>query len=122
MSTLDFKRPVQTLDGRSVEIYRTDGGGEYPVHGEIFRPQDNVWMMSCWTADGKSCTGHTEDHSDDLVQISEKVRVHGYMNIYANGKTGSIRPTLAEALEQQVPGVFGSVKTVKIEHMAEVVS
>lgn len=85
MSTgeLDFSKPeeLQTRDGRSVRIYCTDGGGEYPVHGAV----DNghgAWFLRYWKLSGVSVTCAT----CDLVRKPR--RVTGWLNVYGNGRIG----------------------------------
>lgn len=55
MNTTDYIKPgafVRLRDGSKAEIYSTDNGGAYPVHGRVFNPDGTAhvvaWMPSGW--------------------------------------------------------------------------
>lgn len=53
MSEFDPTKPVQTGDGHTVEIYRTDAGGDYPILGAIYGVDGrNRWHEFRWNERG----------------------------------------------------------------------
>lgn len=42
-----------TRDGRTVRIYATDAGGNYPVHGAVWYAGLKEWMPVSWMVDGR---------------------------------------------------------------------
>ncbi len=63
---IDFSKPVQTRDGRSVVIYCTDAPGDFPVHGRI----EGGALPNSWRLDGLIQTGNRTCGSD-IIQTPE---------------------------------------------------
>lgn len=78
---LDFIKPVQTKDGRPVEIVITTARGDYPVRGYI---GDSTVLFS-WLADGRACGAS----NGNLENVPPPKR-YGYVNVYTNGILGSV--------------------------------
>lgn len=75
---IDWTKPVQTRDGRSVRILCTDGCvNEWPIVGYIGKDV----MPTAWRPSG-SVGQPTAKYSGDLINVPEK-RV-AWVNIYAN--------------------------------------
>jgi hypothetical protein len=79
---VDFSKPVQTRDGRPVELVTTNGRGQYHVLGYI----DKNDTFTQWTAEGKFLNEH-ESYAD-LVNVPVK-RV-GWTNITPFGQGSPI--------------------------------
>jgi|GEM_PF-6022307 len=47
---IDKNKTYVTSGGLAVNIYRTDAGGEFPVHGALL--VDQRWTQAAWRADG----------------------------------------------------------------------
>lgn len=50
---ISLNKSYVTKDGRPVRLYAIDAGGEYPVHGAIWREDEQYWESATWTARGK---------------------------------------------------------------------
>lgn len=72
---LDLSKPVQTRDGRSVELLTTNGQGIVPIVGYI----SNYEHISVWYANGLYWNGNNES-INDLVNIPE--RKTAWVNLY----------------------------------------
>lgn len=79
---IDFTKPVQTRDGHRVEIYSTDNGGDYPVHGRIYIVEHDEWNVGTWRRNG-SWNGSEEPNNFDLVNVKEKKQ--RWANVYRQG-------------------------------------
>ena len=62
---IDKNKQYKTRNGLPVEIYATDRGGEYPVHGAILK--DGVWRPESWTIAGIVVMG--SENLGDLIPI-----------------------------------------------------
>jgi hypothetical protein len=85
---VDFSKPVQTRDGRKVEIKFTDGrDSHYPICGYI----EGDTFIQTWTSDGYfSYNRHKSPN--DLVNVPEKPKpkTHKfYVNAYRDSNTGT---------------------------------
>lgn len=90
---VDFTKPLQTRDGRSVTLVTTEGRGEYPVIGYI----DGNDHVQVFTASGKYYSYGSESDSD-LQNVPKKpVEVVKYFNLYDNGDIGVGQDSRAEA-------------------------
>lgn len=74
---IDFSKPVQTRDGRPVEIITTKGRGTYPVLGYA----GDSAILFTWTTDGKLLAANMEEVAVNLVNVPEPVV--GWVNVYA---------------------------------------
>jgi hypothetical protein len=59
MSNIDFTKPVETIDGTSVQIISTEGRGKYPILGYIGNKSQYVtsWMPDGFYLSDKSESG-----------------------------------------------------------------
>jgi len=75
---LNFDLPLQTKNGREVEIWRRDAGGMYPILGAI-RTEQGTLEPARWTVNG-----HTDDDnaSNFLEYKKERIEFTEYANIY----------------------------------------
>ena len=73
---IDQTKKYQTRDGREARVYRTDAGGNYPVHCALLR--DDRWLMGIRTADGRYMM--SEKSLYDLIEVPQThVR---WVNVY----------------------------------------
>lgn len=63
---IDWNKPIQTRDGRPVEILSVKGRGERPVVGYMYVLDDEI---ETWEADGTYC-GDEMKHLD-LVNVPD---------------------------------------------------
>lgn len=75
--TIDFSKPITTLDGRAVRILCTDRASEYPIVGLL---EDNQ-TIEVWTSTGKR---HPSGLNDNLSLINPPVKRRGWVAIYVN--------------------------------------
>lgn len=75
----DFTKPLQTRDGREVEIFKTDLPNGLPVIGIIINSEKNQ-IVCRWAANGR-CAGCSIDC--DLVNVLEK----RWINIYRHSNS-----------------------------------
>lgn len=80
---IDFTKPVQTRDGRKVEIYSTDNGGVYPVHGRMYSITEDAWGVGTWTETGAKFAN--ERSGMDLINVKEKEKKQRWANVYRQG-------------------------------------
>jgi hypothetical protein len=87
---IDFKKPIQTRDGRAVTILSTEGRGLYTAIGYI----GDCSSLETWTPMGRvSLTGGQQD--TDLINVPGKcVR---YLNLYEGYMLCHTYPSRAEA-------------------------
>ena len=74
---IDKTKTYTTSDGYPVEIYRTDGGGDRPVHGAVLI--DGRWLITAWQADGQS---PQRSISSGLVEVKPKLTLEMHINVY----------------------------------------
>lgn len=77
---IDWTKPVQTVDGRQVNIWTTDAKcyGCYTVVGEV--KTSDGWSRVSWTVNGKFNAIHHSAY--DLINIPQR---HTYwLNVYKN--------------------------------------
>ena len=65
---VDKSKKYQTLSGKPVRIYATDGGGAFPVHGAVLN--GDTWHMESWRDNGINLAINVES-KDDLVEVAE---------------------------------------------------
>lgn len=83
MTLLDFERPVQTRDGRLVEIFSITAGGDFPVVGQIVgETRVHRWMLS-----GRFSSLHYTQA--DLVQAPVKRSIDVWLNVFSNGSVSA---------------------------------
>lgn len=66
---IDFTKEITTRDGRAVEIFKEDAGGDYPIIGRI-RGANGA---DAWSKDGKYTSEDMENL--DLINVPEKKKV-----------------------------------------------
>ncbi|MBB6253035.1 hypothetical protein [Nitrospirillum iridis] len=88
----DPTKPVQTRDGRAVEIVYRNVSGEYPLAG-IVTERDGTKRVELWTREGNDFVGQECDSPDDLVNVPEafKGSRRVLINVYANGAMSAHR-------------------------------
>ena len=76
---------LRTRTGGEVRIYEVNGGGVYPLIGAICTKDmlGLTWRTVRWTPEGKVVDGW--NHTDDLVNVSQKMEVSGWVRIYKEG-------------------------------------
>ena len=77
---IDFSKPVQTRDGRKVEIITTNGRGLWTVVGYV----GNEAITRHWRGDGAS---FTERQNFDLINVPEPRMV--YLRAYCDGSVSA---------------------------------
>ena len=79
---IDPSKQYQTRDGRKVRILCVDAKPPYPVVGII---QDDNELPESWDENGKYWQqDYPDGHRVDLVEVPEKRRLVGYVNVYEN--------------------------------------
>ena len=74
----------ETMDGRSVRIYRTDAGTQFPIHGAICLGPDE-WELAQWTKDGLyDPTLSPESEQGSNLKL-KTVTVERWANVYESG-------------------------------------
>lgn len=105
---IDFDKPLQTVSGREVRIYATDGAGEFSVHGAYLKGE---WDSVTWTKDGRF--EGVKESCLDLVNV--KTKRTGWVNVFKTSEDvswcGNIHPSKEEA--ERV--AEEAVATIKIE-------
>ena len=103
--TLDLTKPVQTRDGRKVEIVTTKGREPYPVLGFI----GELSFPTGWSADGAFELGTPSHH--DLINTPEPKRVVDFWaHVYADG-SGKLLASKAG------PDIWGKVERITRVHV-----
>ena len=82
MNQIDHTKCYQTLDGQPVRILCVDAPGDYPVIGYI---DDGVSDPEAWTASGKYFSDSNSPSPEDLVEVREKRRLNGWINVFSDG-------------------------------------
>ena len=100
---IDFTKPVQTKDGRSVRILCTDANSPYPIVGLVNGVSDSEggceYVLS-WTRDGV-ISNVPGDDSVDLVNAPHRVKVK--IIVYTNPDDGGDIVYWAYALVEGCP-------------------
>lgn len=76
--TIDWTKPVQTRDGRSVEIITTKGRENQPVLGYV-ADRTELWS---WFSDGHFLSQRTYS-LNDIVNVPERREL--WLNVYEGG-------------------------------------
>lgn len=77
----DLTKPVETMEGKAVELVLTNARGDYPLKGYIGQNEG----LTSWTADGKYFKGGCIDNYD-LRNVAEKpAEAEYYFNVYKDG-------------------------------------
>lgn len=82
---IDKNKQYRTRDGREVRIYATDGGGEHPVHGSVFYPEEKEWGPEKWTAQG-FWMGDINRRLD-LIEVKPRIQREVWVNVYTTDLT-----------------------------------
>lgn len=114
---IDLTKPVQTRDGRPVEILRLNRvHPSYPVVALVTQPdgrQDTATYTAqgdTYTAQGDTYINSASPHPNDLVNVPPKVVSEAYLNIYSTGVVGAKFTTKAAAQREASPGAIGIIK------------
>lgn len=84
---IDINKKYRTRDGREVRIYATDAGGKQPVHG-AYLSKEGAWKVTYWKEEGMWVRGQSTNL--DLIEIREKKKISGWVNIYPDGDLGGV--------------------------------
>ena len=107
---VDLTKPVQTSDGRPVEILRLNRvHPNYPVVALITQP-DGSQDTATYTAHGNTYVSSTSPHPNDLVNVPPKVLSESYFNVYRAGGVGSMFSTAQAAKREASPSAVGIFK------------
>ena len=79
---IDPTKKYKTRLNREVRIYAVDGGGEYPVHGAILKP-DGIWDSQCWEENGSWCSS-SDDDIYDLIEVRPRIKREVWVNVYTH--------------------------------------
>lgn len=82
--TIDPSKTYRTRDGRSVRIFATDGGGDFPILGAVFVERGQAWLPESWTASGRLTTNY-DHHPRDLVEVKPRITWERWVNVYGFG-------------------------------------
>jgi len=69
-----------------VRIYSVDNGGHYPVHGAVFNPEKQIWLITSWS----NC-GENVQPQRDLVEVSLYDDFKMDDPVYVWNETSSVR-------------------------------
>jgi len=106
---IDKTKTYTTSGGLAVSIYRTDAGGEFPVHGALL--VDQRWVMSAWRADGRPAPFAPRQA---LVEVKPKHDVDLWINLYHNNEDGYFAASGACAKLLGARGlIFASVRLTR---------
>jgi hypothetical protein len=116
-------KPVCTRNGREVRIlcfdYKEDARHPRPIVAILkYRDCEKEELMT-YTKEGKSLPSYEEEHSTDLMMVSEKK--DGWINIYKVGSMfngGGIYSSKEEAIEKSDSSIVSAntyITTIKIE-------
>lgn len=78
---LDLEKPVQTRDGRVVEIINHKMRGAQPIAGYV----GDCEQLYYWSASGSYYGNEQKPCNTDLINIPEKRTVEFWVNVYAAG-------------------------------------
>ena len=96
-------KQYETVDGRKVRIYCTDGGEDdnLPVHGAVYI--DGGWVAETWTANGKWSGWADVASQYDLREVRPRIRQTMHLNVYEecfnNGAAYSTRISADDHVE-----------------------
>jgi len=79
----------KTRDGHRVRINKTDGGGRYPIRGDIFVAEG--WHPAEWMTDGKFTTSIEEDEWDIVSLWLEEPRASGIVEVINNALSSFVK-------------------------------
>lgn len=79
---IDKNKQYTTRSGLPVEIYVTDRGGVYPVHGVVL--EGDTWCPRSWTSEGNLIAGHLTDF--DLIEVKPRIQLTAWINVYDWGE------------------------------------
>jgi hypothetical protein len=78
---IDKNKQYKTREGREVQIYATDCGGIYPVHGAILK--NDEWIIHCWRSDGSDAIDSISNA--DLIEVKQRMKFARWALIERNG-------------------------------------
>jgi len=82
--SISMDKKYKTRDkGHEVEIYRTDGGGCFPVHAG-YKNDLGWWSIDC-ANDGVFNLAVHGKSSLDLIEVPETIKTEGWLNVYSGG-------------------------------------
>lgn len=93
---MDKKYETRGLAGCNIlpaKIYSVEGNQSDYIHGAVLR--NGKWMCINWTQDGKFLKHR--DHEYDLVEVKERKKVEGWVNVYQDNTYGNLWSTKGEA-------------------------
>jgi hypothetical protein len=107
--TIDFSKPLQTVNGEPVTIVTMDGRGEYPVLGYI----GDAPRPSSWSLTGKRDLLDENPYDFDLVNVPE----YRYLCLYRGGANvvASLAYESRAEAEEFSNSVDGFIKIVEVE-------
>lgn len=83
---IDFTKPVQTRDGRRVQIFSHDGGTAYPILGAVESPaaqgRPGHWNLQRWTPEGRF-HADTPQPINDLVNTPRHIQRTVWVNVFS---------------------------------------
>lgn len=97
--SFDPTKPVQTRDGRKVELLRHNLNTVYSIVA-IITEKDGTETGMFYTEDGEWMKG-LEGHKDDLINIPTKHKLTGWVNVYAEHLENCVHKTKIEADKAQ---------------------
>ena len=108
--TVDLTKPVQTRDGRPVEILRLNRiHPHYPVVALITQP-DGRQDTATYTAQGSAQVNSVSPHPIDLANVPPKVLSEAYRSVYRDGGVGATFTTAQAAKREASPNALGTIK------------
>lgn len=112
MTQIDMNKEYRTRDGRSVRIYATDGGGEFPVQGAVCR--NNKWTMYSWKSNGSFFLKERES-SLDLIEIIPSFYANVVKDNSGNAFVGCSTFPTESAAKAHKYSTLEYIKTIKVE-------
>lgn len=79
MTKFEAGKEYPLRNGWKAEVYRTDGGGDYPIFGAYFDENKQEWRAATWSEYGQICIGDPDEL--DLPPPS-KPKHAGWVNVY----------------------------------------
>ena len=95
---IDKNKQYRTRNGLPVEIYATDRGGNYPVHGALL--DGGIWCPRSWTSEGNLVACQLNDL--DIIEVKPRIQLTAWINIYPDGLSG-VHRTREQADEHAGP-------------------
>lgn len=90
MKTFDPTKPVKTVGGSTARIICSDRKGDFPIIALIEEKFIHSYKLNGRHCDEPGC-------ENDLVNIPQKIKVSGFLNVYPEGVV--FNPTRKEADE-----------------------